>query len=96
MGELIGSPNSESVVVPTEPLLEDMKKQLQFLPKNFTWTVGWRTYVWQEKETGRFKELTQEQHETLFSGGTVSYTEDGGGGDTPSETTRSDKGSTDK
>ena len=31
MGDLVGSPNSESVVVPTEPLLEDMKKQLQFI-----------------------------------------------------------------
>jgi hypothetical protein len=96
MGEVIGSVDSEDVVVPTKTLITDMKAQLMFIPKNFTWTVGWRTYVWQEKETGRFKELTQEQHETLFSGGTVSYTEDGGGGDTPSETTRSDKGSTDK
>jgi hypothetical protein len=65
MGEILGSDKSESVVVPTEELIEDMKKQLKFLPKNFTWIVGWRTYVWEETEKKEFKELTQEQHKTL-------------------------------
>ena len=96
MGEMFGSEDSESVVVPTEPLIEDMKRQLKFLPNKFTWTVGWRTYVWQETETKEFKQLSDEEFQTLLAGGTVNYTEDGGGGDTPSETTRSDKGSTDK
>ena len=30
MGEILGSDKSESVVVPTEELIEDMKKQLKF------------------------------------------------------------------
>ena len=81
MGELVGTYDSEDVVVPTKALVTDMKAQLMFLPKNFTWTVGWRTYVWQEKETGRFKELTQEEHTTLLNGGTLNYPSNGGGGD---------------
>jgi hypothetical protein len=93
MGELLGSPNSESVVVPTKPLLEDMQKQLKFMPKNFTWTVGWRTYVWQETEKKEFKDLTQSEHDKLYDGETISYTEDGGEGDKGIGTTTSDEGS---
>ena len=81
MGEVIGSPNSVDVAVPTEPLIEDMKKQLDFLPKNFTWTIGWRTYVWQETETKKFKDLTAEEHETLYNGGTLNHSEDDREGD---------------
>ena len=62
IGDLTGTYDSESVVVPTKTLIEDMEKQLKFLPKNFTWTVGWRTYVWQETETKEFKELTQKEN----------------------------------
>jgi len=92
MGDLVGSPNSESVVVPTEPLLEDMKKQLQFIPKNFTWTVGWRTYVWQETEKKEFKDLTQSEHDKLYAGETLGHPEDGGESDTGIGTTTSDEG----
>jgi hypothetical protein len=81
MGEVIGSPNSTDVAVPTEPLIEDMKKQLNFLPNNFTWTIGWRTYVWQETETKEFKDLTAEEHETLYNGGTLNNPEDVGESD---------------
>jgi hypothetical protein len=81
MGELLGTYDSEEVVVPTKQLITDMKAQLMFLPKNFTWTVGWRTYVWQEKETGRFKELTQEEYDKLINGGTLNNPTDGGGSD---------------
>ena len=83
MGELLGSDKSESVVVPTETLIEDMKNQLKFLPKNFTWTIGWRTYVWQETETKEFKELSAEEHETLYNGGTLNH---------PGDDTESDNG----
>ena len=93
MGEVIGSPDSSDVAVPTEPLIEDMKKQLKFLPKNFTWTIGWRTYVWQETETKEFKELTAEEHETLYNGGTLSDPADDREGDTGSTDTGADEGS---
>lgn len=78
MGDLVGSDKTESVVVPTETLIEDMKKQLKFLPKNFTWTVGWRTYVWQETETKEFKELTEGEHKKLYAGEHLNQPEDGG------------------
>jgi hypothetical protein len=84
-GSLVGSIDSQDVVVPTKTLITDMKAQLMFLPRNFTWTVGWRTYVWRKKETGQFKELTEEEYKTLLSVGTVNYTRDGGGSDTGSE-----------
>jgi hypothetical protein len=80
-GDLRGTYDTEDVVVPTKQLITDMKAQLMFLPKNFTWTVGWRTYVWQEKETGRFKELTQEEYTTLINGGTLNNPADDSGSD---------------
>jgi hypothetical protein len=92
MGDLKGTYDSQEVVVPTKQLIIDMKAQLMFLPKNFTWTVGWRTYVWQEKETGRFQELTEDEYTTLINGGTVNYTRDGGGGDSELGPTESTKG----
>lgn len=81
MGEVIGSPDSSDVAVPTEPLIDDMKKQLKFLPKNFTWTIGWRTYVWQETESKEFKDLTAEEFETLYNGGTLNNPADDREGD---------------
>lgn len=92
MGELLGTYDSEDVVVPTKSLITDMKAQLMFLPKNFTWTVGWRTYVWQNKETGRFQELTQEEYETLVNGGTLHHPTDGGGSDREGTDTTGDEG----
>ncbi len=92
MGELLGTYDSQEVVVPTKQLITDMKAQLMFLPKNFTWTVGWRTYVWQEKETGRFKELTQEEYDKLVNGGTLHNPTDGGGSDTEIADTTGDEG----
>lgn len=84
MGEILGSDRSESIVVPTEELIKDMKKQLKFLPKNFTWTVGWRTYVWEETEKKEFKELTQAEHKKLYSGEHLNQPEDGGESDNAS------------
>lgn len=81
MGDIVGSEKSEGVVVPTETLIEDMKKQLKFLPKNFTWIVGWRTYVWQETETKEFKELTEAEHKKLYDGEHLNQPEDGGESD---------------
>ena len=94
MGDIYGSLDSKEVVVPTEPLITDMEKQLKFLPKNFTWTVGWRTYVWQETETKEFKQLSDEEFQTLLAGGTVNYTGDDSESNTGSGTTGGDEGST--
>ena len=94
IGDLTGTYDSESVVVPTKTLIEDMEKQLKFLPKNFTWTVGWRTYVWQETETKEFKELTQKEHEELYRGETLTFPSDGGESDTELGPTTTDEGST--
>ena len=45
-GELRGSLHAEDVVVQAKPLITDIKAQLMFIPKQFSWTVGWRAYVW--------------------------------------------------
>ena len=79
-GELQGSLNAEDVVVPTKPLITDIKSQLMFIPKQFSWTVGWRAYVWQEEESGRFKDLTDEEFKRLLNEGTISYSRDAGAG----------------
>ena len=79
-GELQGSLNAEDVVVPTKPLITDIKAQLMFIPKQFSWTVGWRAYVWQEEESGRFQDLTDEEFKRLLDEGTISYTRDAGAG----------------
>lgn len=94
MGDIYGSLDSKEVVVPTEPLITDMEKQLKFLPTNFTWTVGWRTYVWQETETKEFKQLSDSEYKELLSGGTLNYTGDDSGSDTGSRTSGGDEGST--
>lgn len=93
MGELPGTLSSEDVVVPTKPLITDMKAQLMLYPKNFTWTVGWRAYVWQEKETGRFKDLSDDEYKQLITEGTVSYTRDVEGSDNASADSSADEGS---
>jgi hypothetical protein len=78
-GEVKGSLDAEDVVVPTKPLITDIKSQLMFIPKQFSWTVGWRAYVWQEKESGEFQDLTEEEFKRLLDEGTISYSRDAGG-----------------
>jgi hypothetical protein len=92
-GEIKGEVNSEKVVVPTSALITDIKSQLMFIPKQFSWTVGWRAYVWQEKETGKFQELTEDEWSELGAVGTVGYSRDDSGSDTPSGDAREDEGS---
>ena len=85
-GELQGSLNAEDVVVPTKTLITDIKAQLMIIPKQFSWTVGWRAYVWQEEESGRFQDLTDEEFKRLLDEGTISYTRDAGAGSDVSTT----------
>lgn len=92
-GEMLAKDGDEKVAVPVEPLIEDMQNHLSFKPKNYLWTIGWRTYVWQEKETGKFQELTEDEWAELSSVGTVGYARDDSGSDAPSTTTAGDEGS---
>jgi len=93
-GQLVGKPDDKDVVVPTDKLITDIKAQLMFIPNKFTWSVGWRAYVWRNTETGRFQDLTEEEFKTLMESGTVNYTRDGSGSDTTGEHTEGHKGST--
>lgn len=93
-GQLIGTANDKDVTVPTDKLMIDMKAQLMFIPNKFTWSVGWRAYVWRNTETGRFQDLTEEEFKELISKGSVNYTRDGGGSDTTVAPTEADEGST--
>lgn len=85
-GSLYASLDNEAVTVPADKLITDIKAQLMFIPNKFAWTVGWRAYVWRNTETGRFKDLTEDEFKQLSEHGTVNYTRDGGGSDTASET----------
>ena len=85
-GSLYASLDNEAVTVPAEKLITDIKAQLMFIPNKFAWTVGWRAYVWRNKETGRFQDLTEDEFQELVSTGTTNYTRDGGGSDTAGET----------
>ena len=88
-GELRGSLNAEDVVVQAKPLITDIKAQLMFIPKQFSWTVGWRAYVWQEEESGRFKDLTDEEFKRLLDEGTINYSRDDDGSSDVSEASTS-------
>lgn len=93
-GQMIATANDKDVTVPTDKLITDIKAQLMFIPNKFTWSVGWRAYVWRNTETGRFQDLTEEEFKELVSSGTVNYTRDGGGSDTTVASTEADEGST--
>jgi hypothetical protein len=92
-GELRALAATEELSVPTDKLFIDMKAQLMFVPKNFSWTVGWRSYVWQEKETGRFKDLSQDEYNTLLNEGTVAYSRDDDRSSNESKVDTSNEGS---
>ena len=72
----------EVIAINTEKILADIDNQLSFKPKNFNYTIGWRAIVWKEKETGRFQELTEEEHRSFLERGTADFTrgdsQDGG------------------
>lgn len=91
-GQLLGSVTNEDVAVPSKTLITDIKAQLMFIPKKFNWTVGWRAYVWQDEETGQFKDLTEAEFTELMERGTVNYSRDGEGSDTTSETSTTGEG----
>ena len=91
-GQLLGSVTNEDVAVPSKTLITDIKAQLMFIPRNFNWIVGWRAYVWQDEETGRFQDLTEEEFKELMERGTLNYSRDGEGSDRAGETTTVSEG----
>lgn len=72
-GEIPSDKVTDEIAVPTAPLLTDIKAQLMTVPRTLTYTVGWRALVWQNKETGRFQDLTEEQWQAYQDGGIVTF-----------------------
>jgi hypothetical protein len=70
-GEIPASRIKDGISVETKPLLIDIKAQLMLMPKSLVYTVGWRALVWQNKETGRFKDITDEEYEEYIRTGSV-------------------------
>jgi hypothetical protein len=94
-GEIPASKVTTEIAVQTAPLNIDIKAQLMIAkPKTLAYTVGWRALVWQNKETGQFKDITEEQHEEYLRTGTINISSRDGtdGGEVGS--TDGDKGST--
>ena len=72
-GEIPPERVKDEIAVSTAPLLKDIKSQLMMVPRTLSYTVGWRALVWQNKETGKFEDLTEEQFNAYVDGGIVSY-----------------------
>jgi hypothetical protein len=94
-GEIPPSKVKDEIVVQTAPLLIDIKAQLMIAqPKTLTYTVGWRAIVWQNKETGQFKDLSEAEYEEYITSGSVNSTGGDGEDGKQNETTIGDEGST--
>ena len=70
-GEVPASEVGDEFVIKTERFLTDIKAQLMLMPRALTYTAGWRALVWQNKETGRFKDITDEEYEEYTRTGTI-------------------------
>jgi len=94
-GEIPASKVKDEIAVETKPLLIDIKAQLMIaMPKTLVYTVGWRALVWQNKETGQFKDITESEYEEYFRTGSISNTPTDGADGTETKSTSGDKGST--
>ena len=91
-GDIKGSASAEELSVPTKTLFDDIQAQLKYIPKNFSWTVGWKSYVWQEEETGNLKDLSEDEYATLLNEGVVAYTRDADGSSDESKVNTSNEG----
>lgn len=69
----------DEINIETKPLLTDVKAKLMTVPRSLIYTIGWRAVVWQNKETGQFHDLTEEEFENYTNGGIVTYTRETGG-----------------
>lgn len=93
-GEIDNANVTEEIRLPIAPLLTDMKAQLMLVPKNFTYRVGWKAIVWQNTETGQFKELTEDEFRQYLAGDTIAYTRDSDEGTGTDEPTSGSEGQT--
>jgi hypothetical protein len=93
-GEIPASKVTTEIAVQTAPLNIDIKAQLMIAkPKTLAYTVGWRALVWQNKETGQFKDISETEYEEYLRTGTINISSTDGtdGGEVGSTT--GDKGS---
>jgi len=93
-GEIPVNKVKDEIVVETKPLLTDIKAQLMLMPKSLVYTVGWRAIVWQDKETGRFKDLSEEEYEAYIGTGSVGIASTDGEDDKQVEFIRRNEGNT--
>lgn len=92
-GEIPSSAIKDEIAVSTQPLLVDIKSQLMVVPRTLSYTVGWKALVWQNKESGAFLDLTEEEFNAYRDGGIVTFTR-GSKQDAPKdEGTNGDSGS---
>jgi hypothetical protein len=94
-GEIPAEDYPEGITVPIKPLLLDIKTQLAMVPRRYVYPVGWRAYVWQEKESGGFKDLSEAEYNELIERGDVSYTRETDGDSGSSTPVTSGEASTD-
>jgi hypothetical protein len=95
-GEIPADKVTEEIAVQTAPLLIDIKAQLMIAkPKTLVYTVGWRAIVWQNKETGQFKDLSEADYDKYITSGTINPTIGDGEVGKQDEVTSGDEGSTD-
>jgi hypothetical protein len=95
-GEIPADKVTEEIAVQTAPLLIDIKAQLMIAkPKTLVYTVGWRAIVWQNKETGQFKDLSEADYDKYITSGTINPTVGDGEVGKQDEVTSGDEGSTD-
>lgn len=95
-GEIPADKVTEEIAVQTAPLLIDIKAQLMIAkPKTLVYTVGWRAIVWQNKETGQFKDLSEADYDKYITSGTINPTVGDGEVGKQDEVTSGNEGSTD-
>jgi len=79
-GEIPANKITDAISVETKPLTLDIKAQLMIAkPKTLVYTVGWRALVWQNKETGQFKDISEAEFEEYLRTGTINPTPSTGG-----------------
>lgn len=93
-GEIPANKVKDEIAVSTAPLLTDIKAQMMLMPKTLVYTVGWRAIVWQDKETGRFKDLSEEEYERYIRTGSVNISPTDGENDKQIESISGDEGNT--
>jgi len=94
-GEILASKVKDEIAVETAPLNIDIKAQLMIAkPKTLVYTVGWRALVWQNKETGQFKDITESEYDEYIRTGSINNSSTNGADGGEIESTSGDKGST--